>query len=46
MFSNIKIRVLSSLIKNHKNFRNITLLLNGHDSTIEYDKPDIPLQKK
>lgn len=41
MFSNIKIRVLSALIKNYKNHKNITTMLDGHDTTIEYDKPDI-----
>lgn len=46
MFSNVKIRVLSAYIKNPKNFKNITLLLDGHDSTIEYDKPDIEIQKR
>jgi hypothetical protein len=46
MFSNIKIRIYSSLIKNPNNFKNITLMLDGHDSTIEYDKPDISQQKR
>jgi hypothetical protein len=46
MFSNIKIRVYSALIKNPQNFKNITLMLDGHDSTIEYDKPDISTQKR
>lgn len=46
MFSNIKIRILSAMIKNPKNFKNITLMLDGHDTSIEYDKPDITLQKK
>ena len=46
MFSNIKIRILSALIKNPKYFKHITLLLDGHDSTIKYNKPDISLQKK
>lgn len=46
MFSNIKIRVLSSLIKNPENFKNITLLLDGHGSTIDYSKPDISAQKR
>lgn len=46
MFSNIKIRILSALIKNPKYFKHITLLLDGHDSTIEYTKPDISLQKR
>lgn len=46
MFSNIKIRVYSALIKNPINFKNITLMLDGHDSTIEYDKPDISQQKR
>jgi hypothetical protein len=41
MFSNIKIRVLSALIKNPKHYKNITMMLDGHDSSIEYDKPDI-----
>jgi hypothetical protein len=46
MFSNIKIRVYSAKIKNPNNFKNITLLLDGHDSTIEYNKPDISNQKR
>jgi hypothetical protein len=46
MFSNIKIRILSANIKNPKNFKSITLMLDGHDTSIEYDKPDISLQKK
>lgn len=46
MFSNIKIRILSAMIKNPKNFKNITMMLDGHDTSIEYDKPDISLQKK
>lgn len=46
MFSNLKIRILSAIIKNPKNFKNITLLLDGHDTAIEYDKPDISVQKK
>lgn len=46
MFSNIKIRVYSALIKNPLNFKNITLMLDGHDSTIKYDKPYISTQKK
>jgi hypothetical protein len=46
MFSNIKIRILSALIKNPKNYKNITIMLDGHDTTIEYDKPDISTQKK
>lgn len=46
MFSNIKIRVYSAKIKNPTNFKNITLLLDGHDSTIDYSKPDISNQKK
>jgi hypothetical protein len=36
MFSTIKIRVYSALIKNPSNFKNITLMLDGHDSTIDY----------
>jgi hypothetical protein len=46
MFSNMKIRILSALIKNPKHFKNITLMLDGHDTTIEYDKPDIDKQKR
>lgn len=46
MFSNIKIRILSAKIKNPKHFKNITLLLDGHDSSINYSKPDISFQKK
>ena len=46
MFSNIKIILLSSLIINPENFKNVTLLWDGHDSTVEYNKPDIEYQKK
>lgn len=46
MFSNVKIRILSAKIKNPKNFKNITLLLDGHDTSIDYSKPDISIQKK
>lgn len=46
MFSTIKIRILSAKIKNPKHFKNITLLLDGHDSSINYSKPDISFQKK
>lgn len=46
MFSNIKIRIYSAKIKNPNNFKNITLLLDGHDSTIDYGKPDISSQKR
>jgi hypothetical protein len=46
MFSNVKIGVSSSLIKNPWYFKNITLILDGHDSSLEYNKPDISLQKK
>lgn len=46
MFSNLKIRILSAKIKNPKNFKNITLMLDGHDSAIAYDKPDISKLKK
>ncbi|GAA5814173.1 hypothetical protein MFLAVUS_007666 [Mucor flavus] len=45
MSSNIKIRVYSAKIKNPEKFKNITLLLDGHDSTIGYSKPDISTQK-
>lgn len=46
MFLNIKIRILSAYIKNAENFKLITLLLDGHDSPIEYDKPNISNQKR
>ncbi len=46
MFSNIKVRLLSSLIINPEIFKNVTLLLDGHNSTVEYNKPDIEYQKK
>jgi hypothetical protein len=46
MFSTIKIRIYSALIKNPRNFKNITLLLDGHDSTIDYSKPGISAQKR
>ncbi|KAG2224284.1 hypothetical protein INT45_012852 [Circinella minor] len=41
----MKIRILLALIKNPKSFKNITLLLDGHDSSISYDKPNISVQK-
>jgi hypothetical protein len=34
------------LIKNPRHFKNITLILDGHDSSFEYNKPDFFLQKK
>ena len=46
MFSNIKIRLLSAQIKNPQNFKHITLVLDRHDTAIEYDKPNISVQKK
>lgn len=46
MFSNMKTRILSALIKNPKHFKNITLMLDDHDTTIEYDKLDIDKQKR
>ena len=46
MFSSLRIRILSALIKNPPNFKNITLLLDGHDSSLAYNKPNISLQKK
>ena len=46
MFSTIKIKIYSASIKNPRNFKNITLLLDGHDSTIDYSKPNISAQKR
>lgn len=46
MFSNIKIRILSAKIKNPENYKYVTFLLDGHDSTIDYSKPDIEKQKR
>lgn len=36
MFSNERIRILSSLINNPQYFKHVTLLLDGHDSRIAY----------
>ena len=46
MFLNIKIRVYSAKIENLENFKNITLLLDGHDTSIDYSKPNISNHKK
>ena len=46
MFSNLKIRILSAKIKNPKHYKNITMMLDGHDSAVDYNKPNIPKLKK
>jgi phosphohistidine phosphatase SixA len=46
MFPNIEIRIYSAKIKNPNNFKNITLLLDGHDSTVDYGKLHTSAQKK
>jgi hypothetical protein len=40
LFSNIKIRLLSAKINNPIGFKNVTLLIDGHDSKIKYYNPD------
>ncbi|ORE01073.1 hypothetical protein BCV72DRAFT_323141 [Rhizopus microsporus var. microsporus] len=40
MFSNIRIRILSSLINNPTSFKNVTLYIDGHDGKIKYYDPD------
>lgn len=44
LFSNLKIRLLSSKINNPDGFKNVTLLIDGHDSKIKYYNPDIARQ--
>lgn len=44
MFSNIKLRVLNGLLLNPNPFKHVTLLLDGHDSRIEYH--NISIHKK
>lgn len=41
LFSNIKIRLLSSNIYNTDGFKNTTLFIDGHDSKIKYYNPDV-----
>lgn len=41
MFSNIKVRILSSKLYNPNPFKHVTLLLDGHDSRIEYQNINI-----
>lgn len=41
MFSNLKIRLLSSKLKNPDGFKNVTLFIDGHDSKIKYYNPDV-----
>jgi hypothetical protein len=44
LFSNLKIRLLSSKINNPDGFKNVTLLIDGHDSKIKYYNPDVARQ--
>lgn len=39
LFSNIKIRILSAKINNAETFKNITLIIDGHDGKIKYYNP-------
>lgn len=41
MFSNIKVRILSSKLYNPNPFKHVTMLLDGHDSRIEYQNINI-----
>jgi hypothetical protein len=41
LFSNIKIRLISSILKNPRNFQNVTLFIDGHDGKIKYYDPDV-----
>lgn len=41
MFSNIKIRILSSRLYNPSPFKHVTMFLDGHDSRIEYQNINI-----
>ncbi|KAG2212518.1 hypothetical protein INT45_013626 [Circinella minor] len=40
MFSNIKIRIVSSLLNNPSSFKNVTLYIDGHDGKIKYYDPN------
>lgn len=40
IFSNIKIRLLSAKLNNPTGFKNVTLIIDGHDSKIKYHNPD------
>jgi hypothetical protein len=40
LFSNIRIRILAALVKNPKGFKDVTLLIDGHDGKIKYYDPD------
>ena len=40
LFSNIEIRILAAKVKNPKGFKDITLLIDGHDGKIKYYDPD------
>lgn len=46
MFSNIKIRILSSKIKSPKHFKHVTMMLDGHDTRLDYNKIDVSKLKK
>jgi hypothetical protein len=41
LFSNLKIRLLSSKLNNTDGFKNVTLFIDGHDSKIKYYNPDV-----
>lgn len=41
MFSNLKMRILSSRLNNPSPFKHVTLILDGHDSRIEYQNVNI-----
>jgi hypothetical protein len=40
LFSNIKIRILAAIVKNPKGFKDVTLMIDGHDGKIKYYDPD------
>jgi hypothetical protein len=40
LFSNMKIRLLSAKLNNPTGFKNVTLIIDGHDSKIKYYNPD------
>ncbi|CAO3627615.1 unnamed protein product [Mucor hiemalis] len=39
LFSNIKIRILSAKVNNPETFKNITMIIDGHDGKIKYYNP-------
>ena len=40
LFFNIKIRLLIAKLNNPTGFKNVTLIIDGHDSKIKYYNPD------